>query len=106
MRRVVAAATLALVAGCVPLTGDPATDNNNTAPIAQKIVDACLASPLFKAADGTLTMIVPAATLPVDVVNAGVDIVCANPAKFAALDAATADWVNRNLAAYTPAAAP
>lgn len=86
---------LALV-GCA-LTGNPAQD---TAIIEAKIVDACLASPLFKAADGALTMVVPAATLPVDLVNAGVSIVCANPAHFAALDATTADWVRKALAPY------
>jgi len=93
-----------LVAGC-GLTGAVTHD---TAVIQGDIVSACLLSPLFKAAGGQLTAAVPAVTLPVDVVNAGVDIVCAAPAQYAALDAETIDflltaqsdtaaWVKKNL---------
>ena len=56
------------------------------------IVDACMGSGLFKAADGVVTMFVPAATLPVDLVNAGLDVVCAHPNIFGAADARAADW--------------
>jgi hypothetical protein len=51
-------------------------------------------------------MAVPAATLPVDLVNAGVSIVCANPGFFAAQDATTADWVEKVLAPYIAPPAP
>ncbi len=77
------------LAACVPQQpADPA--------VTGRIVRACTASGLFKAVDGAVTMAVPAAALPVMVVNAGVDIVCADPARFAA-DISTAEWVVRNL---------
>lgn len=87
-----------LCASCAPLTGNPAQD---TARFERDIVAACLTSPLFRAANGVLTAAVPAATLPVDLVDAGVSIVCANPAYYAAIDAATADWVKKVLVPYS-----
>lgn len=95
MQRLKAPALFALalsLAGCVS-----PTEPQNEARIEHEIVVACLASPLFKAADGVLTAAVPAATLPVDLVNAGVDIVCGSPALFAH-DASTVEWVAKNLA--------
>jgi hypothetical protein len=71
-----------------PPTADPAT--------VQRIVAACTNSGLFKLASGALDVAVPAATLPVAVVNAGVDKVCADPKRFAD-DVTTVEWVAKNL---------
>ena len=88
MTRLAAALVLALAA-CGPMQpADPA--------VTARIVAACLGSGLFKAVDGAVTMAVPAAALPVMAVNAGVDIVCADPARFAA-DISTVEWVVKNL---------
>jgi hypothetical protein len=79
------------LAGCAvqPQPGDPA--------VTARIVGACVDSGLFKIADGLVAAAVPAASLPIAVVNAGVDRVCANPAAFSA-DISTAEWVAKNLA--------
>jgi hypothetical protein len=74
--------------GQPPTAADPAT--------VQRIVAACTNSGLFKLAGGALEVAVPAATLPVAVVNAGVEKVCANPQQFAD-DVSTVDWVVKNL---------
>jgi hypothetical protein len=81
-----------LLASCsvVPQPADPAT--------AARIIQACTASGLFKAVDGALSAAVPAAALPVMVVNAGVDVVCRDPNRFAG-DISTVEWVVKNLAA-------
>jgi hypothetical protein len=79
----------AVLQGCGPMRpADPA--------VTARIVAACTQSGLFKAVDGAVTVALPAAALPVMVINAGVDIVCANPARFAA-DISTVEWVVRNL---------
>jgi hypothetical protein len=67
--------------------GDPA--------VTARIVAACTESGLFKIADGLAAAAVPAAALPVAVVNAGVDRVCADPAAFSA-DISTVEWVVKN----------
>ncbi len=83
-------ALTALLAACGPMQpADPA--------VTARIVAACTASGLFKAVDGAVAMAVPAAALPVMVVNAGVDIVCRDPSRFAA-DISTVEWVVKNLA--------
>jgi hypothetical protein len=89
--RIAAAALFALAScsGITPQPADPATAN--------RIVKACLASGLFKAVDGALSAAVPAAALPVMAVNAGVDIVCRDPNRFAG-DISTVEWVVKNLA--------
>jgi hypothetical protein len=77
------------LAACGPMQpADPA--------VTARIVAACTQSGLFKAVDGAVTVALPAAALPVMVINAGVDIVCANPERFAA-DISTVEWVVRNL---------
>jgi hypothetical protein len=53
---------------------------------------------LFKMADGLAAALVPAADLPIAAVNAGVDLVCAHPERFAA-DISTLEWLARNLKA-------
>jgi hypothetical protein len=88
-----ALAGVLLLAGCQPLAverqpADPA--------VIARIVAACTDSGLFKLAGGALEIAVPAATLPVAVVNAGVDKVCANPERFAG-DVSTVEWVVKNL---------
>jgi hypothetical protein len=87
----VAAATLSACGGVKDLA-DPGKTQAD-------IVEACTASGLFKAVAGAATIAVPAATLPVAVVNAGVDQVCGNPAGFAG-DASTAYWVVKNTLAF------
>ena len=94
MRQHIAAAAFGLpllLAGCLS-----ATPAKNEARIEGEIVGACLASPLFKIANGAIAAAVPAATLPIDLVNAGIAIVCANPARFAH-DASTVEWVVKTL---------
>jgi hypothetical protein len=76
------------LAGCQPQPADPA--------VVQRIVAACTQSGLFKLAGGVAAIAVPAATLPVAVVNAGVDKVCADPERFAG-DVSTVEWVVKNL---------
>lgn len=80
------------LAGCGGVTMQPADPA-----VTQRIVQACTASGLFKAVDGALSAAVPAAALPVMVVNAGVDVVCRDPARFAG-DVSTVEWVIKNLA--------
>ncbi len=65
--------------------------------ITARIIAACTGSGLFKLVDGGVAMAVPAAALPVAVVNAGVDRVCADPVAFSA-DLSTVEWVAKNLA--------
>ena len=63
-----------------------------------RIVAACTDSGLFKLATGALEIAVPATTLPVAVINAGVEKVCADPQRFAG-DVSTVEWVEKNLRA-------
>jgi hypothetical protein len=95
MKRLLIPAACLALAACADVTPDPAT----TARIQKDIVQACLSSGLFKMATGAVTMVVPAATLPIDVLNAGVNVVCADPARFAN-DASTVEWVIKNLATH------
>lgn len=92
------AAVLLGLSACASL---PAPDPSRTAAIEQKIVAACLQSGLFKLAGGVVASAVPAANLPIAVVNAGVDQVCADPHRFAG-DVTTVEWVAKNLAGQVP----
>ena len=65
--------------------------------ITADILAACTRSGWFKLADGLVAAAVPAASLPIAVLNAGVDRVCADPAAFSA-DISTVEWVAKNLA--------
>lgn len=85
-----AVAALLAVSACSAIVAQPANPK-----VTAEIVKACLYSGLFKTADGMLTMAVPAASLPVSVINAGVDRVCAAPEKYAA-DISTIEWVVKN----------
>ena len=80
-----------LLSGCGTIQMQPADPV-----MVQRIVSACLQSGLFKAADGMVAAAFPVAALPIMLINAGVDRVCANPALFAA-DLSTAEWVVRNI---------
>ena len=83
-----ALAGVLLLVGCQPQPPDPA--------VVQRILAACTQSGLFKLAGGALAIAVPASTLPLAVVNAGVDKVCADPERFAG-DISTVEWVVKNL---------
>jgi len=86
-------AALLLFVGCqTPAEPPPPPDPA----VVQRILRACTASGLFKLAGGALEIAVPAAALPVAVVNAGVEKVCADPQRFAA-DVSTVEWVVKNL---------
>lgn len=65
--------------------------------VVARIVQICLNSGLFKLAGDGISLI-PGAALPVQVIDAGIDKVCANPAAFAA-DVSTVQWLVKNLAA-------
>jgi hypothetical protein len=96
--RTLALTSVLLLAGCAspspgpgpvgPPTADPAT--------VTRIVAACTNSGLFKLAGGAIGVAVPVAALPVAVVNAGVEKVCADPQRFAD-DVTTVEWVAKNL---------
>lgn len=69
--------------------------------VTQRIVQACLASGLFKMGAGFgLSFAGPPGEIANQVLSAGIDRVCANPAAFAA-DVSTVEWVARNLSSIT-----
>jgi hypothetical protein len=77
-------------AGTIPVVStDPA--------VTARIVAVCTDSGLFKVINGTVAAFVPQATLPVALVNAGIDQVCTHPETFAA-DASTVEWLIKNFA--------
>lgn len=76
----IAAVGLLAVSGCAT---PPSADM-----IEARIVRACAATGLFKAASGAVVAAYPVAALPAALVNARVDRVCADPARYAN-DAAT-----------------
>ncbi len=69
--------------------------------VVQRIVTACLASGLFKDASGFGLSAIPVPMVGEvlsRLLNAGVDRVCADPARFAG-DISTVEWVVKNLSA-------
>lgn len=72
--------------------------------IVADITNVCLASGLFEIGDGVVATLVPVTALPIALVNAGVDKVCANPAAFAS-DISTVQWLVSNLIGGSPVAA-
>lgn len=62
--------------------------------LVSEIGTACMGSGFFKAADGVVTMFVPEATLPVALINAGVDKVCADPTAIAGDVALAKYWIS------------
>lgn len=97
MIRILAVCAALGAAACSAL---PAADGSAVATDADRIeaqiAQACAASGLFKIVGGVASIAVPVAALPVSVIQAGVDRVCADPARFAR-DAGTVSWVMRNL---------
>ncbi len=86
---IIIATVLALAAcGGVQQPADPA--------VLARVVKACMGSGLFKLVDGTVATFVPQATLPIALVNAGVDRVCSDPEAFAA-DASAVEQAIRQL---------
>jgi hypothetical protein len=94
-RRVHRLAGVLLLASCQP---GPIERQPPDPAVVARIVAACTGSGLFKLAGGALEIAVPATALPVAVINAGVDKVCANPEQFAG-DVSTVEWVVKNLRA-------
>jgi hypothetical protein len=64
--------------------------------IVARIERVCQDSGLFKVINGVVVLAVPAASIPVALLNAGVDKVCMNPEKFAS-DISTVQWLVKNL---------
>lgn len=110
-----AGALLAALASCASPVVDTTAVDERADRVAERIVDVCAGSGMFRRASVIASIAVPAAALPLSVVasviasialpaaalplsvvEAGVDIVCRNPARFAH-DAATVGWVARNL---------
>jgi hypothetical protein len=85
------------LSGCASLTA--AIPSAPDPVVVAAIAKVCMDSGLFKAVDGTLTIFVPAATLPVALINAGVDKVCASPIQFAS-DASTVAWLIKNIGGF------
>jgi hypothetical protein len=78
--------------GIVPQPADPA--------VTARIVAACTADGVFKSVGGRLVLSmvpVPGVATADQIVAAGVDRVCADPAAFSA-DLSTVEWVVKNLA--------
>ncbi len=73
--------------------------------VAQRIATTCLGSGLFKTGIGLGFSLVPAGALPAQIIDAGVDQVCADPARFAG-DIGTVEWLVKNTAGPTPPARP
>jgi len=100
-----AAGLVLLLVGCAQLPVNPhqVTDEER---VEAKIVRACTASGLFRPAirtgEALLEAAVPIATVPVAVAEAGVHLVCAQPALFAH-EISTVEWVVKNLARHRPA---
>lgn len=94
-RLVAAVALAAELAACSAVPAQPPDPQ-----VVADIVAACTVTGLFKpvvsAANGAIVAAVPAVALPVAVITAGVDKVCADPAKFAS-DLSTVAWVAKNL---------
>ena len=65
--------------------------------VTAEILAACTRSGWFKMVDGIAAAAFPVVSLPIAVLNAGVDRVCADPERFAA-DISTVEWVAKNLA--------
>ena len=105
MRRISALVPLLALAGCtaappigalVPPAAQPAVAQSAAA-VEQKFAALCVGSGLFVLVNGwaTSSVPVPGLALAGQLVDAGVDKVCADPARFAA-DASTIEWLVKN----------
>jgi hypothetical protein len=101
-RLLAAAAVMMMLVSCSTPPAPPPTEqarlDRDTARVEHEIKTTCLGSGLFKFADGAIAAAVPAAGIPIALVNAGVDFVCAHPDRFAQ-DASTVEWLTRNFKA-------
>lgn len=70
----------ASLAACGGATPTPVVNAADVARIQGRLVQACLASGLFKLVNGAVVMAVPPAALPANLANAEIDRVCADPA--------------------------
>ena len=80
-----------LLSACTPVQQQPADPD-----VVARIERICTASGFFKLVNGAVVLAVPAAAIPIALLNAGVDKVCLDPERFAA-DAATLKWLAKNL---------
>lgn len=64
--------------------------------VVARIERICMSTGLFKLVDGAIALAVPVASIPIALINAGVDRVCMDPERFAS-DAATVKWLLKNL---------
>ena len=100
MKRLILLAVV--LSGCSSMSSVPSRPANPA--VVAKIVAACTARGLFRpvivAGETVAEAAVPVAALPIGLVRAGVDLVCANPSRFAA-DISTVEWVAKNIAGAT-----
>jgi hypothetical protein len=94
-RRAAVFLAITLISGCSSIVQQPANPK-----VVQDIVSVCTASGYFKFANGIVSLAFPGASLPISIVNAGIDKVCMDPTKFAA-DASTVQWLVKNLLTQT-----
>ena len=80
-----------LLSACTSVQQQPADPD-----VVARIERICTASGFFKLVNGAVVLAVPAAAIPIALLNAGVDQVCLDPERFAG-DAATLKWLAKNL---------
>ncbi len=96
MRLVLPVFLLSLVAGCT--SSPPAQPPNPD--VTARIVAICTHSGFFKLLNGVVVLAYPPASLPVSIINMGIDRVCINPEKFSS-DVSTVEWLLRNIPRQT-----
>lgn len=64
--------------------------------VVTRIESICMSTGLFKFVDGVIALAVPIASVPIALINAGVDQVCMDPERFAS-DKATVKWLIKNI---------
>lgn len=97
MNRIAIVAPLLALGACSSLSAMPTVPASDTARIEARIVSACVADGAFRpVVKAGVTIAVPVATVPLGILDAGIDIVCKNPERFAN-DIGTAEWVVKNI---------
>lgn len=91
----VAGALTALILLAVGIVGCVERQPSNPATVA-RIERLCEDSGFFKLVNGAVVAAVPPASLPISIVNAGIDRVCLDPERFAG-DISTVQWLAKNL---------
>jgi uncharacterized protein YceK len=85
------------LSGCSAVANyDRASMDASVDRIEARIVQVCAQSGLFKIVSGVALYAIPGAALPIDLIQAGVDKVCANPSRYAH-NAGTVAWLIRNI---------